>query len=645
MVTRRDFLKATGGVVAGAVVGTGCDSSNDDFVVVNPPNGPNGRPPNILLVLVDEMRQPPLAYAPNEGELQDIKEILRFESELSPTNRFTQLYSGFMRFRKNSVVLRNHYTAAAACAPSRTTFLTGQYPSLHGVTQVNGTFKVPDDIYFLDPNGVPTVGDWFRAGGYETHYFGKWHVSNTSEPPYDLEPWGFSSYESSGPDPDSSIPGLGVYRDPGFTDIVSGFFAQKANDTSGKPWFAVASFANPHDTGAYPAPFYLPATQGVTGPLTGPDTPQPIPAPGTLTNTDADRPLVQLNPDGFPENTFELPQTWSEDLSAKPDCHLDSAWKMQMALAGAFAQFQTLLTPYPTQRLSTQLQIGWAKATGNFYLYLQYLVNIEIDLTMQAFDAAGLAENTIVIFTSDHGSNVMAHNQMIQKFFTAYEESTRVPFIISSPLINSSDTVRQVDLVTSHIDLAPTLLGLAGFSDAQIQQLKAGIAGQTQVRDFVGLNLAPYLTGNAPLPRPGVLFTTSDDATLPAFPVTPENQTNHDNYQIFLQRVDALRADPANPAPLFPGACVEPNAVHMFSTGDWKYCRYWDDQGNEPDQYEMYHLGSDRRETNNLVDFRTGALRPGAQVPGFSQAQLQAQLDLLRAQLAEQEAQLLLTPT
>lgn len=625
-------------MLAGAVISSGCGDSPVDDPILNA-DAQNPRQPNILLVLVDEMRQPPIGYGPNEGELQSVKEILRFESEISPDNPFSQFFTGFMRLRKNSIVLRNHYTAAAACAPSRTTFMTGQYPSLHGVTQVNGTFKVPDDIKFLDPDGVPTLGDWFRAGGYETHYFGKWHVSNTSEPPFDLEPFGFSSYESSGPDPDSSIPGLGAYRDPGFTDIVSNFFAQKATDKS-KPWFAVASFANPHDTGAYPAPYYLPANLGVTSPLTGKDTPQPIPPQGAISNTDENRPPVELNPDGFPQFTFDLPMTFQEDLSQKPDCHLDSAWKMSMALAAAFPlQVQDNVLPYPTQALSTELQMGWTRAVGQFYIYLQYLVNIEIDLTMQAFDDAGLAQDTIVVFTSDHGSNVMAHNQMIQKFFTAYEEAVRVPFVISSPLLNPNDTVEQVEQVTSHIDLAPTLLGLAGFSDAQIQELKTRITGQNQVRDFVGLNLAEHLRNGTPLPRPGVLFTTSDDATRLADDV--ENPQNQGNYDVFVQRVQRFIDEGA---PLFPESCVEPNAVHMLSTGDWKYSRYYDDRGDEPDQFEMYHLASDRRETVNLVDFRTGNLRPDVQVPGLSTADLQAQLTLLKAQLAEQESRLLLTP-
>lgn len=642
MITRRDFLKGAG-AATGAALASGCGADDPNVVLLGEAGG--SRRPNILLIVVDEMRQVPPGYGPNEGEAPGLKEILGFAQRLSPDNPFVDFFPGLLRLRKNSVVLRQHYTASAACSPSRTTFLTGQYPTLHGVTQVNGSFKVPDDIDFLDPNGVPTIGDWFRAGGYETHYMGKWHVSNTSRPPYDLEPYGFASYESSGPDPDSSVPNLGAYRDPGFTDIFSRFFAEKAGDKS-RPWMAVCSFTNPHDIGAYPSPYFLPPEEGVTDPLLGQQRPQPIPPQGDVANADAERAAVELNPDGFPQNTFNLPPTWNEDLSSKPHCHLDSAYKMSMALAAAFPpEFQEGVLPYPTQRLSTELQMGWARAFGQFYMYMQYLVNVELDLILQAFDEAGLAEETIIVFTSDHGCNAMAHHQMMQKFFTAYEEAVRVPLVISSPLVNSRDTVEHVDLVTSHVDLAPTLLGLAGFSDAEIQELGRRIPGHSEVRDFVGLNLVPHLQSGSPLPRPGVLFTTSDDATLPAYPITPSNEKNHQDFAYFLERVDRFINDPLQPSPLFPGACVEPNAVTMLCTGDWKYCRYWDDQGSEPDQYELYHLSSDPIERTNLVDFRTGELRPGVAVPGWTTTQLQQQLDLLRVQLAEQEAAVLLTPS
>ncbi len=52
-------------------------------------------------------------------------------------------------------------------------------PSLHGVNSTDGTAKQNSDpgMHWLDPDSVPTLGDWFRAGGYRTHYRGKWHVS------------------------------------------------------------------------------------------------------------------------------------------------------------------------------------------------------------------------------------------------------------------------------------------------------------------------------------------------------------------------------------------------------------------------------------------------------------------------------------
>ncbi len=57
--------------------------------------------------------------------------------------------------------------AATACTPSRTTLFTGQYASLHGVADTDGLAKQATDpaMHFLDPDTVPTMGDWFRAGG------------------------------------------------------------------------------------------------------------------------------------------------------------------------------------------------------------------------------------------------------------------------------------------------------------------------------------------------------------------------------------------------------------------------------------------------------------------------------------------------
>ena len=84
-----------------------------------------------------------------------------------------------------------HYTGSLACVPSRPTIFTGQYPDLHGVTQTDGIGKRYDDsrLRWLRAGEVPTLGNWFRAAGYDTHYDGKWHISHADlEDPATGEP-------------------------------------------------------------------------------------------------------------------------------------------------------------------------------------------------------------------------------------------------------------------------------------------------------------------------------------------------------------------------------------------------------------------------------------------------------------------------
>lgn len=642
MNSRRNFLKSVA-MVGGAVATAACgDSNSAEFSL---PTGQRGneplRRPNILLVLVDQMRLPPDGYQAGQGEAEGIREVLRFEKTLSEGNDYTRFFPAMNRLRRNAVVARRHYIASAACAPSRTTFLTGQYPSLHGVDQVDGLFKAADEVTFLDPEGVPTIGDWFNAAGYDPYYFGKWHVSHVEEP-YDLRPWGFLGYRTSGPEPHGSDPdNLGIYRDPGFADIVTHFFNGRAKETSGNPWFAVASLVNPHDIAAYPFPFFLPSDSGVTSTNAPIIAPQLIPPQGTISNPDSDGRTVELNPMGFPQNCFDLPPTFAEDLSGKPVSHLDSAWKTQVGLKSIFPELAQALLPYPTQALHlAHRQEEWARAYGQFYVYLQHLVDLELNRLLTAFDQNGLADNTIIVFTSDHGEHGMAHGQMVQKWYTAYDESVRVPFVVSSPLVNpSAEEMREISVPTSHVDLAPTLLGLAGFGSTELEQIKANISGHSTVRDFVGVNLASAIKGGEQqLGRPGVLFTTADDATnLPRGVENPSKQALFDSY---LANVDDLIQ---SGAPLQPGSVVQPNTVHMLSTGEWKLNRYIDPLGGTPDQWELYALTYDPNETDNLVDFASGALRTAAAVPGLTSVQLQEQLQLLKAQLFEQESRLLLT--
>jgi choline-sulfatase len=63
--------------------------------------------------------------------------------------------------------------------PARTCCYTGHYPSLHGVANTDGTAKEVHDpeMFWLDSNSVPTIGNYFRTAGYHIFYKGKWHIS------------------------------------------------------------------------------------------------------------------------------------------------------------------------------------------------------------------------------------------------------------------------------------------------------------------------------------------------------------------------------------------------------------------------------------------------------------------------------------
>jgi arylsulfatase A-like enzyme len=652
---RRDLLKSMAAAAGMTLAGCGSTSSQT-FPSSGTSSAGSPRRPNVLLMIVDELRLPPVGYGPLEGEIPQLKELLGFGPTLSASNGLANYYRGFARLRENAVVMRTHYIAAAACAPSRTSFITGTYPSVHGVTQTDGMFKGLTEVSWLDPNGVPTLGDWMRAGGYTTHWFGKWHHSNT-ETGYDgcddpnnphFEPWGFGDGEGSCPEPHGggvNGPAGGLYRDPGFADLAVDFLQskgqQKTDGVDSAPWLAVCSLVNPHDIGYYPNFWYLP-NAGAQDPKVPPQVPAPIPAQGDISLPDPNGFQVDLNPDGLPQSLFGVPSSSSEDLHSKPDCHLEYAYKVAYALnSGVPVAVQDLLArPYQTQANPE----AWYKANGDFYCYLTYLVNLEMERVLQALDNSGLRDDTIVIFVSDHGNMGGAHGGMAQKWHTAYEEVVRTPMVISSPLVNPDRlTMREVLEPSSLIDLVPTVLGLTGFTP---EQLRPYLSGHRPV-ELVGADLSGHILGTAsgPVldgtgePRPGVLFTTDDLITeLPEAGLAESPPLNAARYQTYLGIVQQAIEDGI---PLSPGPVVQPNVVRCLVNREWKLVRYVDPNGVHPDQWELYHLLTDPTEVRNLVDYRTGALRPELSIPGLTPQQLEAQRQTLLRQLQAQEARLL----
>ena len=404
--------------------------------------------PNILLIMTDQERYPPpyedAAFAKFRKEQLGARESLR---------------DGGLEFHR-------HYAGSTACTPSRATLFTGQYPSLHGVSQTDGSAKQNDDpaMMWLDPDSVPTLGDWFRAGGYQTHYRGKWHVSladllipgsheglmasDVDGKPIPeavaayrkadrLDPFGFSGWIGREPH-GATRAECGAVRDGVFAEQVVELFDQLAEARDDGPWLAVSSFVNPHDIAAY----------GVV----------------------ADQVWMLPPPDDTVPAIPEAPSQ-SDSFAGRPACQeqwVDRWWR-------------TIYEQQPDE--------GYRR----LYYSLQKLVDQAIGRILDALDSSGMADETIVVFTSDHGDMLGAHGGMQQKWCNAYDESVRVPMIVKGPGISTQ--AGGITTPTSHVDLIPTLMGLAGI-DAD--RAAAGVAAHhDEAQPLPGRDLSGLIAGSA----------------------------------------------------------------------------------------------------------------------------------------------------
>jgi arylsulfatase A-like enzyme len=417
--------------------------------------------PNVLLILTDQQRYPP----PYESE------------ELAAYRR--QHLPGVERLEQTGISFKHHYPMASACAPSRASLLTGQYPSLHGVTQTDGLAKAADgdDMFWLAPDSVPTLGDWFRAGGYRTFFKGKWHASHAHLEAEDgegyllsiddegtpqeeniqkyleadlLDPYGFAEWV--GPEPHGlGKHNMGTVKDPFTADETIDLLKRLDEDQGKEPWLTVCSFLNPHDDSFF----------GAVGLLQG----------------------LRYHPSEVPH--VDQAPTRYEDLSTKPSCHKSYA-----------DTWSKLAAPQP-----------WIQTHLKFYYQVHAAVDEQINRVLDALAASQSFQNTIVIFSSDHGDMQGAHGGMHEKWHVAYEEALHVPFVVSSPLLPGGKD--EIDMPTSHADLIPTLLGLTGINHHEaLARLQTD---HSDARPLVGRDLSEVIRGAESTPTEPILFTTDDE--------------------------------------------------------------------------------------------------------------------------------------
>ncbi len=389
-------------------------------------------PPNILVVIVDQLRAP--RWFP-------------------PNSQLDALLANVARLRSASVSFARHYTVANDCTPARGGFITGLYPHQTGCL-ITGRST-------LDP-GFPTYGTMLREHGYQTVWYGKWHLTRGDNHWYrhragqSLERYGFDG--GTYPSPDGA-PGQGLRVDPYIAGQFEGWLAQQGG---AQPWCATVSFVNPHDIA-----WWYRYTDRQAGERSAPRIFKRLPA-----NFQTPEQLIAAN---------------------KPSLQLS----FLETAAHAFGE-----VPYT----GPEAHKAW---TGflDLYLLLQRAVDEQVGRVLAALASRPeLAANTVIVFTSDHGEYGASHG-LRGKGGGVYEEAIRVPLYIHDPRgrITAAPNVERTQL-TSSVDIAPLLLTIATGSDTWRQESHyAHLAGRA---DLAAIAADPSATG-----RPWIAHVTDEITT------------------------------------------------------------------------------------------------------------------------------------
>ena len=409
------------------------------------------------------------------------------------------------RLADQSTVFRNAYVTQAVCTPNRAAVMTGLWPHTSGCT----TNNIPL------PPGVPCLNELVGGDDYRTAYMGKWHLGDEIFAQHGFEEWvGMEDGYVGHYRPDRDRKARSDYHHwlvqrgfrPGGNNTFSRDFAAGLPIEHCKPRFLethACDFLRRNRS----EPFmlfvnFLEPHMPFTGPLNEEHSPEEVTLPLNFTD-----PLEENEP-----LRYRL---------------LQATYRKQ----------------YPTeQAVHDLIRKYWGLVTQ---------VDRSVGTILDTLEQLGLADNTIVVYTSDHGDMMGAHHLVAKTVM--YEESTRIPWLIRMP---GQKQQHVIENPVSQIDLVPTLLDLMGSE-----------AGDS----LPGKSLAPSLHDNKTTDdhvfiewNPGAGFKAPKEVDF----ASPEE----------IQRV------------------AQERTRSVVSPDGWKLCL------SDVDKCQLFNLRTDQYETTNLFD-------------------------------------------
>lgn len=378
------------------------------------------------------------------------------------------------RIADEGMLFSNSFVTNSICAPSRAVMLTGKY------SHVNGKRDNQDEF----DGSQPTYPQILHDSGYQTAMIGKWHLES--------EPTGFDTYSIL-----SDSGGQGVYYNPNFnenghivneqgyaTDIITDMaidFLDEATQ-SDEPFLMLMHHKAPHRNWM-PSPEYVGRFEDVTFPI--PDTfyddydTRELAAQADMRVEDmylsqdmklqAEYYGVETGTGGLAGYASMVGAVWEHEYENMTE-EQRAAWD---------AVYQPINEEYARMNLSGNELAEWKyQRYMRDYMATVLSVDDSIGEILDYLDEHDLADNTIVVYTSDQGFYLGEHGWFDKRWM--YEESFRMPLLIRYPDMIKPGSV--ADEFVMNLDFAPTLLDLAGFDvpeDIQGESMREILQGKT----------------------------------------------------------------------------------------------------------------------------------------------------------------------
>ncbi|MBI5685244.1 MAG: sulfatase [Verrucomicrobia bacterium] len=339
------------------------------------------KPRNIIFILSDDHRWDWLGFMPEAPKFLETPNL--------------------DRLAKEGAHLRNAFVSTSLCSPSRASILTGQYMHHHRVV----------DNQRPEPAGIRFLPEYLRGAGYETAFFGKWHMGHDSdEPRKGFDHWaGFRGQGEYG-DPTLNVNGTRRQFKGYSTDVLTDLALEWMRARGGKPFFVYLSFKAPHFP-FEPAPRHRGRYDKAS-----------VRYPPTMANT---------------EENYATQPRWVRErrYGIHGVDHMET---------GRFDK-----DPVPSFE---DLFRRYSEAV--------HTIDENVGRVLKQLDDTGLRDSTLVVYMGDNGFALGEHGFYDKR--DAFETSIRVPLLARAPgRIKPGTVVKQM---VQNIDIAPTLLEAAGVA-------------------------------------------------------------------------------------------------------------------------------------------------------------------------------------